>query len=172
MNNLIISKIVDNVNGFIYYLNYQDTTTITLEKRPYILVYDDKENIKNRIIKRIISICSKNEELLSIDANEDNKKVYSKILSASNYIAIKSRFGPATNILTSTYNFDKYSLSKLYDNGFEIILDDSIEDIYVYRKNSIDQPGLILLTCGNKYNVIKVGSNPEYGFKKIKINKN
>ena len=148
----------------------------------------DKSKIKNLILEKIIELSNKNQynENFSIKIalegiTEDSmisRKVCAKILNGCNIIATDGRIGPANTILISEENYNKYNLSKFdFENSKndpdkmtrEVIFEDSIKDIILYRKNTYEQPGLILLYSEDKYDIIGIGLNPEKQFLKLEL---
>lgn len=49
------------------------------------------------------------------------------------------------------------------------MFDDSVDDLILYRKNSSDQPGLILAHTENEYEFVEIGFYPNKQFFKIKL---
>lgn len=106
---------------------------------------------------------------------KENKNINFTITNALNLVACDGRIGKATALIVSEKNYEKFNIDTEYikQNGIqEIVFDDSIEDIIVYRKNNIDQPGLILLYNDEKYNFIDIGFYPHRQFCKITLPKN
>ena len=100
------------------------------------------------------------------------KAIYAKIVNASNYIASSGRIGFASHMLISKENFEKNKISDIENiQNLKIIFDDSIKDIYLYRQNPIDQPGLILIYNDKKYSFEKIGDRPESQFIKVTLRK-
>lgn len=143
---------------------------------------------KDLILEKILELSNKNEdsEKFSIkksiegitDESIISRKAYAKILSGCNYIAANGRIGSGNTILISEENYNKYKLSVFdFENvenvpdkmTREVIFDESINDIILYRKNDIDQPGLVLLYSDDKYDVIDIGIYPEKQFIKIEL---
>lgn len=134
----------------------------------------DIDNAKNLILENIYNLSENQDERilekLSIkDPNENVLKI--KIRNASNYVAVNGRIGVATNIIISKENYDKFNLSEL-ESDFEFIFED-VKDIYLYRINNIDQPGLIFIyyTDGDKtfYEIEEIGFYPQKQYIKIKL---
>jgi hypothetical protein len=95
-----------------------------------------------------------------------------KILVASVYINIEGKIGPATNMIISKENYEKFSISD-FCGRFEILFED-VNDIYLYRKNTTEQPGLVLFYYTDEndidyYNIESIGFYPEKQFIKINI---
>lgn len=148
---------------------------ITIDKK----IDDDK--IKKELFEYIdkLSINDDNDilnkfSISTIDGeiNETFKrKVITKISNASYYIATSGRIGQANTILMSEETEKKYEIKKYIDDDFDIefVFDDSIKDIYMYRKNEIDQPGLVLIMNDDVYEIIDIGFYPYRQFMKIMI---
>lgn len=101
------------------------------------------------------------------------KKITAKIFNAVYYVASNGRIGKATTLLVSEENDKKYNLSELLKNhgtlnDLEIVHGD-VDDIYVYRKNKIDQPGLMLIYNEDKYYIADIGFYPHRQFMTIKL---
>lgn len=98
-----------------------------------------------------------------------------KILSACNRIAQCGRIGPGTNILISEKNYNKYNINRLIElmnQPLIVLFDDKlIDNMIVYRKNTIDQPGLFLLynKNNNMYNILEIGFYPDKQFVNIQL---
>lgn len=143
---------------------------------------------KDLILEKILELSNKNEDSekfsikKSIEGITDelmiSRKVCSKILNGCNYIAANGRIGSGNTILISEENYNKYELSRFdFENvenvpdkmNREVIFDESINDIILYRKNDIEQPGLVLLYSDDKYDIIDIGIYPEKQFLKIEL---
>lgn len=154
------------------------------------LVENDISIIEKSIIKKIVELSYKNaksdtyeQSRLDIEElNIDTRKILSKIMLASNRIAVESRIGPATNILISKETFYHFKLDTLvqisYDEdnlkllGLDIIFNENVSDIYVFRINKSEQVGLSLLyTADNHYCICEKGNCPEKSFVKIGLSK-
>lgn len=123
------------------------------------------ETIIADFIETINDIKPKTTTILSTDPVRRN---ISKILTASNTIAVDGRIGPAKKILVSEDNYNKYGLSNLFEN-FEVNFVNNIDDLILYRDNDIDQPGIMLLYNEEKYSIISKGFFPEHQFAKIEL---
>ena len=141
------------------------------------LTKTDNSKVKELLIEQIVKLSSTNTEMIEKLSLVDKLKEYNttelriakaKVLNASNYIATYGRIGTANTILISKENYDKLELSEITE-GYETFFDDSIDDIYIYRRNSIDQPVLILITFEDKYDFAGIGFYPERQFMKISL---
>lgn len=141
----------------------------------------DKSKVKDLLIKKIIKLSSIDKEMVEKfslvevlkeykdrDESALRRRVLTKIIAATNYIATYGRIGMANTVLISKDNYDKFKMSEIIENC-EIFFDDSVEDVYVYRRNEIDQPGLILVYNENKYELCEIGFYPERQFMKITL---
>lgn len=77
------------------------------------------------------------------------RKIVTKVMHASNYIAIEGRVGPGNAVIVGRNNwhwFDPTSSTNML-GSFSLILDESIspDKIIVARKNNNNSPGLILV---------------------------
>lgn len=145
------------------------------------------ESIKNDLIKNIIELGNLNnseigselsskfsytEQISMEDTGDIKRKLISKILNAGNYIAVYGRVGPAHSLLISEKNFEKYKLTKELLQNLEVLFDESIEDIFIFRKNTTEQPGLVLVHTEDKYEFVQIGFFPHRQFMKITLPKN
>ena len=101
-----------------------------------------------------------------VDHNANRRKLISKINMASSYIATNGRIGPANRIIMSEEIYNKYELDQL--PNLEVILED-VDDIYLYRINNMDQPGLLLIHNDKKYSFVQIGFYPQKQFMKINL---
>ncbi len=191
-----MNKITDFVNikeieGEVFELMYVDMKneddgsfgpqTVTSKTQLSNKLKDEKEII-SEIIEKVndLSTQDKDEELLEkfslkniiIDEKDEgsyNRRVIAKILNASNYIASEGRIGAGNNLIISEKNYKKYSIKKIIPQlyNMNIILED-VDDIYIFRKNSVDQPGLIMIKNKEKYELVDIGFYPQKYFLKIK----
>lgn len=89
----------------------------------------------------------------TLDENMQNnfRKIVSKIMNASNYIAIEGRMGPGTAVIVGRNNWHWFNENNVVSNNmlcsFSLILDDSIssDKIIVARANNNHGSGLILV---------------------------
>jgi len=143
------------------------------------MIKSDKSKMKELLIEKIIELSNYNdmlEKFSLVDILKEYKddelllkrKVSDKFLNASLYIATNGRIGQGNTVLISKDNYDKLNISEL-TTGYEIFFDDSVEDIYIYRRNSYDQPGLILATFEDKYEFVDIGFFPQNQFQKIAL---
>ena len=132
-------------------------TPVIIAKNGIIRNTFDIESIKRDFIRNVISLSNKNTELVG-------KNVKVQVMMGSNHIAGKGRIGSATNMIISRNNYIKYDLT---NSRLEPYFDDSVEDIILYHKNDINQPGLILIYNDHKYGFVQTGKYPENQFFKI-----
>lgn len=162
---------------------------------------DISETFRQDIVNKIKKYCLKNDEHnlefvidnnINGDINSNFRKFTSKVLMASNIIAMNGRVGPAHNVLIGEKIFNLILTNQTIDityvkdpdftvvgdiGGIKIIYDKSIDgdNIYVYRKNSIDQTNLSVIldetpTLGNiKGAIVDMGLQPHLQFKSIKV---
>lgn len=160
------------------YQGEEDSMTVIAPKvftKEGILTQTDKTKVKQLLVDEIINLSNMNNisDELKIkftlkNCDESNYKY--KIQNGSNYIAVDGRIGPARNILVSEDNYKKYNLKDICDQmKLTILFDDNVNDIYLYRCNSIDQPGLSLLFFEDKYELTTTGFYPEKFFLKITL---
>ena len=150
----------------------------------------DKSKLKDIIISKIVELSNRNNEM--IKANDEalfnkfsavdilkeytdillKRKLAAKFYNASNYIASNGRVGAANTVLVSQDNYENLNMSEFTQN-YDVFLDDSVDDIYIYRKNIKSSnghiPGLILATFEDKYEVVEIGFFPEKQFTKIAL---
>jgi len=160
-----------------------DGTEINSISPPYVftkvcvLTQTNKRKVKKLLVGRIIKLSSIHYDSLDesvktrLTVNDvDSRKLYSKVAACNALIAVDSRIGPCTNMLVSKENYKKYDLKTVCESfRYNVMFDDSVEDIYLYRRNSVDQPGLLLVYCDSKYDFIESGYFPEKSFIKIKL---
>jgi len=153
-------------------------------KDPFeVSTYTVKDNIKNDIIlsdiKRdyiniINDLSEKHEErILNKFSVNNSLKIRAKIINGINYVASNGRIGRANNIILSEHNYNKYKEEIdiiVKEKKLNLIIDNKIVDIILYRVGTIEQPGIILLYNLDtiKYDIIKIGFYPERQFLKIK----
>jgi len=134
-------------------------------------------DLKNSFVEKVLELCERNSyDIFNFkydDNNDDetmNKRVLlSKMMNASNFISFNGRLGPANSIIISKSNYDNFGLSD-YTREFSLdVLFSDIDDIIMYRKNNIDQPGLVCVRKGDKCKIVDIGFFPEKQFIKIKI---
>ena len=147
----------------------------------------DKSKVKDLILEKIVKLSNiQEDEKFSIKKSLEGitddltrtRKISTKIFLGSNYIAANGRIGPANTILISEENYNKYNISEFdFENSkndpdkmtYDIIFEDSIKDIILYRKNTIEQPGLVLLYSDDKYEVIETGFYPQKFYLKLEL---
>jgi hypothetical protein len=188
----ITLKKCDSKNLSISFIDLPDFEKIKLDKislQTYTnveeLIDTDTDKIKEKFLNEIYNLSKKHDnELLekftfSVEMFKDEtheticRKLMSKINNASLYIATNGRIGEATNMIVSKKNYDKYNISD-FNGKFEILFE-NVDDIYLYRKNTDEQPGLILFYYTDEnnidyYKVESIGFYPERQFMKIIIN--
>ena len=131
----------------------------------------DKSLAKSLLVEKIIelSIKNKNDILDKFSmVNVDKSKIGSKIKNGSYYIAADGRLGPATNMLISEKNYEKYNIGNIKHN-MEVMFDDLVDDLFIYKKNEMDNPGLVLCYNKDKYELLDIGFYPEKQFLKITL---
>jgi hypothetical protein len=163
------------------------------------VLYDISETFKQDVVKKIIEFCHKNNEtnlelvLDDKDININYRKTISKIIMAASVIAVGGRIGAGNTVLIGEkiYNIIKNNntgteILKIENPDFtyvgniadlSVIYDKSIGDdnIYVYRKNSIDMPNIVVIldetpTLGNiKGAIVETGLRTHFQFKSISI---
>lgn len=159
------------------FIDFNDDNVPDVCSKESLLTQTDKSIAKDLLIKKIIELSSTNkkmiEEFSAIDILKEpnetilKRKIILKILKVSTHIAMNGRIGMPNTILVSKENYEKLNLSCL--ENYEIFLDDSVDDIYVYRKNTEEQPGLLLITSEDKYELVDIGFYPEKQFMKISL---
>lgn len=148
---------------------------------PTFKLIEKTDTIKNEIIDKIVKLSNKHDkdiiEKFSLTKHlsdpELEKKITSKVFNATYYVASNGRIGKANTVLVSEENDKKYNLSELFRNNkylkdIEIVYGD-VEDIYVYRKNQVEQPGLVLIYNEDKYYIADIGFYPYRQFMVIKL---
>lgn len=172
---------------------YQNVVSVDVYSKNFIIEKDlNLEEMRKDFLKNVIQLSNKNKEILnnfSFNKKDDSKKLLDIINMVSNYIYFNGRIGQATNILVSEENYHKYNLKTIDEDikdpyvfteadpfgeenwgelvkKYTITIED-IEDIIVYRKNNIDQPGLLLSYNDEKYNFLQLGFYPDKQFFKI-----
>ena len=95
------------------------------------------------------------------------RKMLSKVISASNFIAYQGRIGAGNCIIVSEKNYNLFDLKSLSNYKFYFA---PINDIIVYRNGDKNETGLKLVFCEDRYALVPVGLNPERNFCLIKIN--
>lgn len=140
-----------------------------------VLTRTSKSEIKDLLVTEIMKLSNMNNisDELKIkftlkNCDESNYKY--KIQNGSNYIAADGRIGRATNILVSEENYNKYNLKDICEEmKLTTLFDSRVNDVYLYRYNSIEQPGLLLVYYQNRYELITTGFYPEKFFLKITL---
>jgi len=141
-----------------------------------------EDDVKEKSIEKIIELSEINFhgndvelyqkfkfKLFEYSLNDVRRKLLSRILMGSNTIAMKGRIGPAHYMIISEDNYHRYELSSI--ENIKPIFHDT-KDIVLFRKNSINQPGLVYITNNDKYSLVDIGFYPEKQFLKIKIIEN
>ena len=83
----------------------------------------------------------------SIITKKTKGKELTKVIinNHSNYIVVDGRIGKAQYIILSEDNYKKYK-DVVDSTELKIIFENSLEnEIYLYRKNKIDQPGIVMI---------------------------
>ena len=153
----------DEDDNNVFYLAPQTCTeNITMSKT-------DETKTKELLVEKIVELASKvKKHEFSMKHVKDISKINIYIRNAKNYIATDGRIGFATNMLVSEDNFEKYNLKNVCEElKFDVLFDDSVKDVILYRKNNIDQPGLVLFIHEDKYEFVDIGFYPEKQFLKI-----
>ena len=182
-----IITLKENENDTINYviIDYNDekntveSSTVENEMKKEINIDDIKKDFISTVVKLseeddaeiIEKFTFKDSDFT--DNNVKNRKLIAKINNACNYIAANGRIGAGKIILLSEKTFNKYKDAfdlYLNDDYHQFLFDDSINDIIVYRKNTIEQPGLILVYNKEKYSFESIGFYPERQFLKITLN--
>lgn len=187
----ITLKECDSKNFEICFVDLPDLTKLTEDLKIELftktkeLEKTKKSDIKDLMLKNIYELSEKHDkdilekfsysDEMYKDETEQTKirKCMAKIYNASLYIAVNGRIAQATNMIISKENYDRFNISD-FSGRFEILFED-VDDIYLYRKNTPDQPGLVLFyhTDENNYDyyeIESIGFYPERQFIKIKIN--
>ena len=152
-----------------------DIENVGIFTKNIVFTETDKSKIKDLLIGKIISLSNMNildEKTKNVFSfkNCEESKYKTKLNNASYYIAVEGKIGKATNILLSEKNYNKYNLKDIcVEMNLNILFDDTVEDIYLYRINSIEQPGLVLVFNDDKYELIPIGFFPEKFFIKISL---
>lgn len=114
----------------------------------------DIEEIKKDFLRLSIEICQK------IDKNERKKFALKdnniKINQAFHTIAMNSRRGYPTNMIMSENSYFEYNINEMNLN-IDIYFDFNLNDIIMYRKNNINEGGLILIYDDYEYCLDYVG---------------
>ena len=133
-------------------------------------------DVKGSLLNSVYELAETNFNSLSQDyqrkfiVSEDNERlVVNKINNVRNFIACEGRVGPGSIIVISQEMIDKYTihLPFLLESCKLVIAD--VRDIYIYRCNQIDQPGLVFIHNDEKCQFHAQGFNPEKQFMKVKI---
>jgi len=145
--------------------------------------YYDDFHIENEFIEIVSALADVNIDdepefydkfNFNYDTNEteqvNQRRLITKINNHSNLIATSGRIGPAQYYVISEENYKKFNLSIM--NGILTPIFHDIDDILLFRKNQIDQPGILYVknTITNKYDIITLGFKPQKQFGKIKLN--
>lgn len=142
--------------------------------------YNTKTNKDNYIAKDIVIDVPFDESLVygkfiekvenlnmeEIKVEKFNEQI---LIDAMQKIKEKSRFKP-TNLILSAETHKKYSkvLSKF---DLDVFIDNKMSNnIYLYKKNSINHSGFMLFRYNNLYKFEEIGINIENLFLKININ--
>ena len=172
-----IITLKENENDTINYviIDYNDekntveSSTVENEMKKEINIDD----IKKDFISTVVKLSEEDDAEIIEKFTFKDRKLIAKINNACNYIAANGRIGAGKIILLSEKTFNKYKDAfdlYLNDDYHQFLFDDSINDIIVYRKNTIEQPGLILVYNKEKYSFESIGFYPERQFLKITLN--
>jgi len=171
--NLAIDTILDEVeeNGDYSESNVSDTSFGTISPKIMSLnitsqSYLDDEELYNKVID-FLEVRTKQKHTMPISLDyvatnnphitlEENiqinfRKIVTKVMHASNYIATEGRVGPGTAVIVGRNNWHWFNENNVVSNNmlgsFSLILDDSIssDKIIVARANNNHSPGLILV---------------------------
>lgn len=96
------------------------------------------------------------------------RKLANKINNVSNFIACEGRVGAGQYVVISQEYMDKYTKLTTHLERYKFIIAD-VKDVYVYRCNQIDQPGLVFIHNNDKCEFLIQGFNPEKQFIKVSI---
>lgn len=186
----ITLKKCDNKNYEICYVDFNhttkdDTTFLNSNTKIKELEKIDLLEINKLILNKIIDLSNNhddvilekftyNSEKFKYDTEERKvRQCMTRILNASEHINIEGKIGPATNMIISKENYYRFSIED-FSGMFDVIFED-VNDIYLYRKNSTEQTGLLLFYYKDEdnkyyYDVESVGFYPEKQYMKLKIN--
>lgn len=164
----------DNDNFQLHYLDtvqsnqnvYNSIPTISIQvfSKNGTIQQTDKSKVKELLVEKIDDISKLNTDNFKLK----NKDILHSVLKGSNIICMKSRIGKATNVLLSEHNYKKYNFKNISEKlELEVLIDDNIKDIILYRKNKISEPGMCLIYNDNYYDIIDVGFHPEDYFIRI-----
>jgi hypothetical protein len=173
---------VENVSSNkveVQYIEYTDSirrSTKTIELGTL------ENNTMTDVVNRITELCDlsaiqlNNKEGFSFDVrlSDGYRKVISKMLSASNYIATTSRFGMPDFAIVNE-EVDYLIGDELDFINIKLIVDNSVGNkILLGRKSKLDQPGLIyLINDSNKENIhaaiSELGWFPQHNFMTVNI---
>jgi hypothetical protein len=130
----------------------------------------DTSNIRKNIIDKIIYLSNihRDEDINTYNGISNVYDVEEKLIKASNYIASKNRMGPANHIIANQFTFDKYK--NIFDKlNLTAIIDETVNDVILYRMNSIDQPGLVLIYFDDIYDIADIGFFPYRNYLKLSL---
>lgn len=130
----------------------------------------DTSNIRKYIIEKMYNLSTMHHYENQNGYNEISNvyDVEEKLIKASNYIASKSRMGPANHIIANQFTFDKYK--NIFDKlNLTVIIDETVNDVILYRMNSIDQPGLVLIYFEDIYEIVDIGFFPYRNYLKLSL---
>ena len=133
----------------------------------------DENDLKKELFERIEKLSNPYDPI-----EESNENINTKIKWGSNWIATVGRFGYATHLLISKENYEKHEIDSLYLVSdvdpikinpplLTIVFSDNVKDCILYRINSFDQPGLVLVHNNDKYSFESIGFYPENQFLRI-----
>lgn len=116
-------------------------------------------------IKKLTDI--KDKKTFSISSEDSPRKWEHMVNMASNMIAGDGRIGPGNTVLISEKNYNN-KLSKL-GNIYNVQFIDNEDEIFVYKKTNLDQPGLAFIYNDDKYAFVSKGFFPDKQVFKIEI---
>jgi len=138
-----------------------------------------EDDVKEKAIEKIIELSERNFNGNNAELYEKfkfkfsdfpentSRKLMSKIFTGSSAIAVNGRIGPAQYMIISEEIYNEHGLSDISGTITPIFYD--TKDIYLFRKNTMDQPGLVYITNNDKYSLVDIGFYPEKQFLKIKL---
>ncbi len=186
-----LSKIADKTNLF------YNSTGIFIEKLRKLSTINEDTSPHLTNGKSIFGL-----DIINYDESE-YRRLFTKLKLGSNYIATEGRIGPAQYMIISPFMMEKIydsvsyiQIKSIHDimfngkdlnvyvmeyigniSGVSVLVDDRISDneILLYRKNNIDQPGLSFIWKKEsddsfKYDIVDIGFFPEKQCLKVSIN--
>ena len=150
MTDTIAPKIMSmNVSG----QKLQDYDTLYVEVVDYINNLTSVGKTFNQVNSPHLNFTITNDTDKTDEENYqyNSRRVISKILSASNVIAMEGRIGPGTGVLIGQNVANKVDLLPLSNSGINVIIEPLIDPdkIVVCRGGRADSSGIILITYPN-----------------------